>query len=194
MKLRLHPLYKKLLLLAVVIGPFVWLVLTEDGQWRTDTVLLALLGRAELNLAPERLHTGLTTDAIAKRFPDLALGCSAVASPFGDRLCTAQIGTFNGIPSRSLTLFYAGERLAAVKVDYRRPYHDRMLRWLHGRLGPPQASPPGASGAPDAPDAEPTYTWLADQGVVVARAGALGPGEQPAILWLSGTSAAGGAD
>ena len=60
MKLRLHPLYKNLLLLAMVLGPLYWLTLTEDGQIRTDVVLLTLFGKPELNLTIERLNSDLT--------------------------------------------------------------------------------------------------------------------------------------
>ncbi len=187
MKPRLHPLYKKLLLLAVVIGPFVWLVLTEDGQWRTDTVLLSLLGKAKLNLAPERLHSALTEADFRDRFADLDLQCGAAETPFGDYLCTADIGTFNGIPSRGLALFFADEHLAAVRVDYRRVYHERILRWLNDRLG----SPPQAAETAAGPTS--TYTWPTGQGVIVAPAGRVTRDEEASLFWLSPGAIPGGA-
>lgn len=180
MKRRLHPLYTRLLLLAIVIGPFAWLVFTEDGQWRTDTVLLSLMGKTQLNLALDRLYPGLSEERIGEQFPDLELRCTAVDTSFGDRVCTGEIGTFNGIPSDSLVLYYAGERLAAAKIAYRRSYHGRMLRWLHDRLGTTQASLVGRDDKPS-----PTHAWAAEAGLVVARAGELGRDDEPAVLWLS---------
>lgn len=180
MRYRIHPLYKKLLLLVIVIGPFFWLVFTEDGQWRTDTVLLSLLGRVELNLALERLHPELTEEALRELYPDLDLDCGALANPLGDRLCAARIGTFNGIPSDRLTLFFDDDRLNAVKVNYRRNYHDRLVRSLHRRIGVPRESDVARDD-----DEAATHTWLVDHGVVVIRAGQLGRDEESAVLWLS---------
>jgi len=171
---RLHPLYTKLLLLAIVFGPFFWLVFTDDGQWRTDTVLLMLFGKPALNLAPERLYPGLDEAAVRERFRKIDLDCADAATPFGDRLCAAEIGTFNSIPARSLVLYYADGRLMVAKIDYRRRYHARLLAWLTKRLGTPEAAAEGT-----------TATWSVDEGVVVARAGELGPDEEPALLWLS---------
>lgn len=180
MKRRLHPLYKRLLLLAIVIGPFAWLVFTEDGQWRTDTVLLSLMGKTELNLALERLYPGLSVKRIREQFPDLELRCTVADTPFGDRVCTGEVGTFNGIPSDTLVLYYAGEGLAAAKIAYRRSYHGRILRWLNDRLGTMRASLVVGDDEPS-----PTRTWAVEEGVVVARAGELGPDDEPAVLWLS---------
>ncbi|MBK1701526.1 hypothetical protein [Thiococcus pfennigii] len=174
MKPRLHPLYTKLLLLAIVFGPFYWLVFTDDGQWRTDTVLLMLFGKPALNLAPERLYAGFDEAAVRERFPKVDLRCGAAATPFGNRLCGAEIGTFNSIPSRRLVLYYGDEGLMAAKIDYRRGYHARLLAWLTRRLGAPET---GADGT--------TATWPADEGLVVARAGELGADEEPTLLWLS---------
>lgn len=174
MKRRLHPLYKRLMLLAIVIGPFFWLVLTEDGQWRTDTVLLRLLGKPELNLALERLSPAIDEATLRQRFPDLDLRCTIVPTPFGDRLCTAEIGTFNAIPSRDLVLYFAKDRLSAVKLHYRGRYHAKIQQWLHKRLGPPVVAADEA-----------TSTWPTDAGFIVARAGELSAGDEPAVLWLA---------
>jgi len=180
MKRRIHSLYARLLLLAVVIGPFAWLVFTQDGQWRTDTVLLSLMGKTELNLALDRLYTGLSEERVGEQFPALELGCVSAANAFGDRVCAGEIGTFNGIPADSLVLYYEGERLAAAKVVYRRSYHGRMLRWLHDRLGETRPSLVMSDNEPS-----PTHTWPAEEGLVVARAGELARDDEPAVLWLS---------
>ena len=85
MKLRLHPLYKNLLLLAIVLGPLYWLLLTEDGQLRADVALLSLLGKPELNLTLEGLHAGLTESQLREIARDLSLSCMVVETPFGDQ-------------------------------------------------------------------------------------------------------------
>jgi hypothetical protein len=48
---KLPSLYKSLLMLALVFGPFYWLAFTEDGQRRTDLALMFVLGKPELNAA-----------------------------------------------------------------------------------------------------------------------------------------------
>jgi len=180
MNLQLHPLYKTLLMVAIVAGPIVWLVFTEDGQRRSDLVILYLLGKGELDLAVERLHSGMTEGQFRQIFPDLELACRTAADPFGDRICTAEVGAFDAVPSRSFTLFLAGDRLRAAKLQYRRVYHDTLQRRLTGRLGRPAVGA-GADAAPgDAP-----VTWVVDDGLLLL------PPERPesdaeaALLWLS---------
>ncbi|MEA3275268.1 MAG: hypothetical protein U9Q81_08270 [Pseudomonadota bacterium] len=134
MNLHLNPLYKKLLLLAIVLGPIVWLVFTEDGRRRTDLVVLYLFGKTELNLAIENLRGTMTEADFRALFPDLDLRCDDAANPFGDRLCTVEVGAFNAIPARAFTLFLCGDELCAAKLNYRRAYHETLQRQLTKRL------------------------------------------------------------
>lgn len=168
-------LYKTFLMLALVFGPFYWLAFTEDGQWRTDLALMFLLGKPEVNLALDALDSGQTEDQIRAAFPKLDLRCAEGANPFGNRLCAAAIGAFNGIPSSSLTLFLSDESLRAAKLSYRRAYHERMRDWVEGRVGEPDA--PGQ-------DAE-VVTWTVADGLLLMPAGALGREDEPALMWLS---------
>lgn len=135
MNLGLNPLYKKLLLLTIVLGPIVWLVFTEDGQRRTDLVVLHLFGKPELNLAIENLHGAMTEADFRALFPDLDLRCDDAANPFGDRLCTLEVGAFSAIPARAFTLFLCADALCAAKLNYRRAYHQTLKQQLTGRLG-----------------------------------------------------------
>ncbi len=112
MKMRLHPLYKKFLLLAMVLGPLYWLTLTEDGQLRVDAVLLTLAGE-----------------------PELALDCAPAATPFGDRACRVEIGLFNTLPARAFTLYLVGDRARAARVDYRPRSQGALEAQLRHRLG-----------------------------------------------------------
>ena len=50
MNFKIPSFYKRILAFFVVIGPIFWLVFTEDGQRRTDIVLLTLWGEDEIAL------------------------------------------------------------------------------------------------------------------------------------------------
>jgi len=180
MDLRLHPFYKKLLMLAIVIGPIVWLVFTEDGQRRTDLAMLYLFGKGELNLVIEKLHSGMTEARFQGLFPDLALVCDAGANPFGDQLCSAELGAFNTIPARAFTLFLQGKGLRAAKLTYRRAYHETLRQQLTNRLGKPdRQSLPGPVGI------EGPLTWAVDDGLLLLSHQKPESDQEAALIWLS---------
>jgi hypothetical protein len=180
MKLHLHPLYKRLLLILLVAGPFFWLVFTEDGQRRTDLLLLRLTGKPEINLAAEHLAGSMREADIRALFPDLKLRCEADENPFGNRVCTADIGAFDRIPARALSLYLAGHQLRAVKVSYRRAYHRALTQRLEGRLGPP-----GGRSEAGVPAAAKVASWGVADGVLLLPAGHLDLNEEAALLWVS---------
>lgn len=171
MKPILHPLYKKLLLVAIVIGPFYWLVFTADGQRRTDLALLHLMGKTQIGLAVELLQPTMTEGDIRQLFPDLELQCAAGGAPFGDRLCTAPLGAFNQIPARALTLHLEGDQLRALRVDYRRGYHEPMRAQLERRIGAPQIGE--------------ALTWPVTAGVLLMPAERPRSDAEAALFWLS---------
>lgn len=176
MKMRLHPLYKKFLLLAMVLGPLYWLTLTEDGQLRVDAVLLTLAGEPELNLTIEGLNSELTEAQFHQLFPDLALDCAPAATPFGDRACRVEIGLFNTLPARAFTLYLVGDRARAARVDYRPRSQGALEAQLRHRLG--------VTGQrdPDHPDAQ---TWRVADGLVLMPATRPKDPSQAALFWLS---------
>ncbi len=179
MELRLHPIYKKWLLFALVIGPLGWLLLTTDGQRRSDLVLLTLLGKEEMNLAVEQLVSGISQAQFQDLFPDLHFRCDGGKNPFGNRLCTAEIGAFNGIPARAVTLFLQGNRLQALKVNYRRAYHEFLQAQLAARLGKPeQESNPSA------------FSWPVRDGRLVMPVAAPDQDGDAALFWISQQAAA----
>jgi len=181
---RLHPFYKKFLMLTIVLGPAVWLLFTPDGQRRADLALLYLFGKGELNLAIERLHARMMETRFRALFPDLALICDEGANPFGDRLCTAEIGAFNAIPARAFTLFLRGDGLRAAKLTYRRVYHTTLQRQLTRRLGPPERRlSPGASVTTTDP-----LAWPVDDGFLLLSAQEPATDVEAALMWLSGTA------
>jgi len=173
---RLHPLYKNLLILAVVLGPIVWLMLTEDGQRRTDLVLLSLFGKSEVNLAIEHLNGEVTEADLRHLYPELPLACAERATPYGDRLCSAEIGAFNQIPSRALVLYLEGDRLRAVKVDYRPRYQEVLRQQLAGRLGKI-----GIRGEPR----EGALAWKVQGGLLLMPAEEPNMDGEAALMWLS---------
>ena len=77
--MKLHPLYKRLMLLLIVIGPFFWLVFTTDGQRRVDLVLLSLWrGGAAMDVAFAKLREDARESDLRGSFPDVPLSCDAV--------------------------------------------------------------------------------------------------------------------
>ena len=176
MNLRLHPLYKKFLLLFIVLGPIVWLMLTEDGRRRTDLVMLHLFGKEELNLAIENLQGSMTEADFRAQFPDLDLDCVDAANPFGTRLCTAEVGSFNAIPSRGFALYLAGELLRAAKLTYRPAYHQTLMDQLAGRLGRRAERREGEGD---------TVSWHVSDGLLMMPATAPEADSEAALMWLS---------
>ena len=114
-------LYKTLLALAAVLGPIYWLMLTEDGQRRTDLTLMWILGRPSFDAALESFSDRLSEARLRETFPAIDFQCSDGTNPFGDRLCAARIGSFNQYPARGLSLYFDEGRLSAVKILIRRP-------------------------------------------------------------------------
>ncbi len=174
MELRLHPLYRKGLLFILVIGPLGWLLLTTDGQRRSDLVLLSLLGKEEMNLAVEQLVGGIRQAQFQGLFPDLHFRCDEGENPFGDRLCVAEIGAFNGVPARAATLFLQGNRLQALKIHYRRAYHEYLQAQLAARLGKPDQE-----GVPA------VFSWPVRDGRLVLPVTAPDREREAALFWLS---------
>ena len=180
MNLRLNPLYKKLLMLTIVIGPIFWLVFTEDGQRRTDLVMLFLFGKGELNLAIEKLHSEMTETEFQELFPDLELRCDDGPNPFGDRLCTSEVGSFSAIPSRAFTLFLQDDRLRAAKLNYRSAYHETLRQQLTRRVGNPVSRSDQVPAV-----AEDPLTWMVQDGLLLLPPKAPEAEHDAALMWLS---------
>jgi hypothetical protein len=185
---KLPSLYKTLLMLALVFGPFYWLAFTEDGQRRTDLALMFVLGKPELNAALDSFTGALTEEQFRTTFPKLAFQCADGANPFGDRLCAAEIGAFNGMPASSVTVFLVGDGLRAVKVSYRRAYHQWIREWVEGRVRALEDD--GLSGAP--PEVQDgVAAWEVPDGLLILRNCPLDKDDDPPLLWLSQAAIAG---
>jgi hypothetical protein len=130
----------------------------------------------------ESFTSGLTETQVRETFPKLAFRCVDGANPFGNRLCAAEIGAFNGMPTSSVTLFLVGEGLRAVKVSYRRAYHQWFRDWVEGRIA---ALDDGemSKAAPEIQDG--VAAWTVPDGLLILRDGPLEKNDDPALLWLS---------
>jgi hypothetical protein len=181
-------LYKTLLALAAVIGPIYWLMLTEDGQRRTDLTLMWILGRPPFDAALESFSGRLSEARLRESFPAIDFQCSDGTNPFGDRLCAARIGSFNQYPARGLSLFFDQGRLSAVKVLYPPAYQGRMRGWVERRVARLAEGPAGASTAPVVDGG--VAAWRVTDGVLMLKEGVLGRSDEPALLWLSGATLA----
>lgn len=186
---RIPRLYKTLIALAAVLGPIYWLMLTEDGQRRTDLALMWILGRPSFNAALESFTDRLTEERLRESFPAIDFQCSDGASPFGDRLCGARIGSFNQYPARGLSLFFNGGRLSAVKVLYPPAYHARIRAWVERRVAGLAQRAAGRSPLPVVEGG--VSAWRVSDGVLMLKEGELGRGDEPALVWLSGATLAG---
>lgn len=190
---RIPRLYKTLLALAAVLGPIYWLMVTEDGQRRTDLALMGILGRPPFNAALESFSDRLTEARLRERFPAIELSCADGANVFGDRHCGARIGSFNQYPARGLSLFFDRERLSAVKVLYPPVYHGRLRGWVERRVARLAEGSSEAAGGqtPEPVVADGVAAWRVPDGVLMLKDGELGRGDEPALIWLSaGTLAA----
>jgi hypothetical protein len=178
---RIPRFYKTLLALAVVIGPMYWLMFTADGQRRTDMVLMFLMGRPAFDAALESFAPSLGEAKLLESFPKVDFACRAGGAPFGERTCSARIGSFNQYPAQAASLFFSNDALTAVKVDYQPAYHGGIRGWIERRIArlDPLATPP----SPEIDQG--VASWRAADGVLVMKDGELAPEDEPALFWLA---------
>jgi hypothetical protein len=172
-------LHKTLLLLLLVLTPLWWLTMTEDGQRRSDAALLWLIGKEGIEVNLKALDPQLTEDELKQVYQDLPWNCAANRTGFGSYTCASEVGTFNGIPSREVRLFFADGRANALKLSYRDIYHKQLLEHLIRHLGQPKLPKPGTA------DAQAVLEWRTDYGHVILKQELLDD-EEPAMLWLAG--------
>jgi len=174
-------IHKTLLILALVIVPPYFLVLTDEGARISDNVVLWLFGKESIKLDFKVLDDSYRAEEIKKVFPDLPWECGERTTPFGDSLCTAAIGAVNDFPSRQLTAFFADGRIRALKIVYRKRYHQQILGHLIKQLGQPQNVEQALK---ETADAAPVLEWDTGQGMVVMKK-ALKQTDEAALFWLA---------
>ncbi len=172
-RFKLPRLYKNLLLLAVVIGPLWWLLLTDDGRRRTDLVMLELFGEPTLLLNLQALDSQFSEAQFMTLYPDLDWQCQARSTEFGDRICFTRIGIFNDVPASYVTLFFRGPGINALKLVYRPRYHTYLRSELTHQLGTARNRNNGS-----------VLSWQTEHGYILMPTAAEHEDES-ALLWFS---------
>lgn len=167
---------KRAIIITLLAAPALWLVLTPEGQRRTDLFLLGIGGEPDIGIRFDRLHRGVTPEQLRAEQSELELTCSAQRTPFGARLCQAPIAGFNGTPARFIIFYYGPGQLNAVKIGYQRSYHGRVVRQLDEALGKPAQS--------QQPDGTTINQWPAGDGTVLVPE-SLGDAQEPALMWVA---------
>ncbi len=180
-KIRLPKLYKKLLLVAMVVGPMWWLVFTEDGQRRSDMVLINIFGGEPFYLNLKVLDNRVSKIEIMELYPDIKWQCQDQKSAFGGHHCFGKLGSFNDLPADYATIFFHNGVVNAVKVGYRHNYHSQLGLDLTRQLGAPLRQVAATENIPH-PDL--IVQWRTDGGHVITKK-RLDRGEEAALLWLS---------
>ena len=173
--LAMNKLYKTLLLIAIVAGPIYWLMFTDDGKRRTDNMVLWLAGGETVDINFAALDSHFTEDDWKNIYPELEWQCQVSQSPFGERICFAEIAAYNGIPANYLSVFFNGRKTSTIKISYRDQYHRDVGQDLLTQIGQPQIG------------AEQTEVlqWITPFGRILLKK-ELDRGEEPSLFWLAG--------
>lgn len=180
--LKLPRFYTLALALAAVLGPFIWLVFTPDGQRHSDLFVLWLLGDPSFNIAYDKLTDQVTEPLVRAQFPRVRFQCQTAPAPAEAaeaRWCVAAIASFNGLPARAARLYFVDERLRLLQLDYRPRYRDLLERSLRAGLGEPREETTGA---------EPVLIWQRPGGRIFLPAVATATERDAALIWLAGSA------
>jgi hypothetical protein len=178
---KLPKFHKTMLILLLVLIPPYWLVFTEEGSRVSDTALLWLMGEDEIKVNIAELDSSFTQQDIRTVYSDNEWHCGAKQTPFGDSVCAAEVGTFNGFPSRLLTFYFIDDRVSALKLIYRDQYHVQIRGYFIGELGQPTNV---AAAIADGPDADNVLEWDLQRGVLLLKK-ELGKADEPSLIWLA---------
>ena len=174
-------LHKTILILILVFIPPYWLLFTDEGSRVSDTALLWLLGEDDIKVNIKELDSGFSQQDIQRVYPDNEWQCGTQTTPFGNTLCAARIGTYNGYPSQLITFYFQDGRVSALKLIYRDQYHKQIMGHYIGELGQPGNVEAALA---DGPSADSVLQWELDKGVLVMPKD-LDKGDEPSLLWLA---------
>lgn len=178
-------LHKTLLILILVFTPPFWLLFTDEGRRVSDTGLLWLLGEDEIRISLSDLDSRYTQQEIQTVYGDNEWQCGSQRTAFGDSLCVAKIGTFNGFPARLVTFYFRDDNVSALKLIYRDQYHKQITGYVIGEFGQPTNV---ESAIAAGPDADSVLEWDVGKGVLLIKK-ELGKTDEPSLLWLAGRPA-----
>ena len=174
-------LHKTLLILLLVFIPPFWLLFTDDGMRVSDNALLWLLGEDEIKFNIAELDRSYTRQEIQTVFSENEWHCGDRKTPFGNGLCAAQIGTFNGYPSRLLTIYFIDDSISAFKLIYREMYHQQYIGYFIQQFGQPDNVEEAVA---DGPASGQVLEWDLNNGVLLISK-ELGEGIEPSFMWLA---------
>ena len=177
-------IYKTVIIIAIVVAPIYWLMITEDGKRRTDTLMLWIAGGDPIDINFKVLDNKYSVEDWKKVYEDIDWQCEEQASTWGDEICYAEISSYNGIPAYYVSVFFSDNYASALKLVYRNQYHARLGEDLISQLGQPERV---SAGMDAAPDSNSILRWPTDHGTVLLKQ-ELGSGEEEAsLLWLPGS-------
>ncbi|MCP3668639.1 MAG: hypothetical protein GY696_40190 [Gammaproteobacteria bacterium] len=171
--MRINKIYTTVLLIVIVVAPIYWLLGTEDGKRRSDTLILWVSGGDPIDINFKALDDLLTEKEWKNVYPDIAWKCGAEVSTWGTSLCTAEISSYNGIPAKYVTVFFVSDYASGLKLAYREQYHQSLGKELQYQLGRPD----GVSGG--------VVRWKLEHGVVLLKQ-LLEKNDEAALLWVPG--------
>jgi hypothetical protein len=178
MNIKIPSLYKRLIAFLIVIGPIYWLIFTEDGQRRTDSVVLFLWGEDEIKFNLDALDDRYTETELLKVFPDIDWQCKDGNTDFGNRLCAAKIGIYNDIPAHYIAVFFKDQWINGVKISYRRIYHDQLIQQLLHQVGNPVRENTDGTNQNDT-----ILRWDTSRGNIILKQ-VLHEKEEAALMWF----------
>ncbi len=171
-RFRLHPLFKRGMAFLMVIAPFWWLVMTDDGQRRSDLVMNTLFGEGEaMNLSFSKLTTDARLEDFQSNWPELDFRCGVLNTPYGDHYCKAALTESNGVPARQVHLYLQNNTVRAVQLNYYPAHHTYLLTRLYEELGA-------------ASERSNVWEWKTEAGTVVA-AKQIQSQEDAAVIWIA---------
>lgn len=173
--------HKTLALIGIVVLPIYWLMFTADGQRRTDTLLLWIMGGDPIDINFQVLDGQYGPEDWKKVYGDVSWQCQNQTTSFGEQVCFSEISSYNGIPSRYVKVYFLQNQTRAVKLVYRDQYHRQVGLDIQQQLGAPVQS----TADPAAPASEQrVLQWQTDHGLVLIKQ-ELTEGDEASLLWLS---------
>ena len=181
---KLPKFHKTLLILLLVLTPPYWLLFTDEGARVSDSALLWLLGEQDIKVSIGAIDNGFSQADILAVYSQNEWHCDEKRTSFGSAICAAKVGTFNGFPARLITFYFRNDRVNAMKLIYRDPYHDQILGYLIGKFGQPENV---AAAVAAGPQVDTVLQWRLEKGALLLKK-ALQQTDEPALLWIAGSS------
>lgn len=169
--------HKRLFLVIIVVAPMYWLLFTEDGRRRSDTLILWLAGGDPIDINFKVLDNQYSAEDWKRVFSDIDWACKDEQTFFGNQYCYSEVSSYNGIPAKYLTVFFKNSHVNAVKLVYRNQYHQQLGKDLYQQLGTPLQQKHES-------EENDMLQWHTQHGTVMLKT-ELTPNEPASLIWLS---------